>query len=70
MKKLMLLGIILMSFSSLVNAQKVFVVKKANEAQLKIFVVKYESEADLKVFYVKKPEQARWVMESKKTKLD
>jgi len=40
------------------NAQKVYAVDYASQAEVKVFEVKYESQADLKVFKVKYESQA------------
>lgn len=51
MQKIFLfLVVILMNFA--LNAQKVYKVKYANQADVKVFQVQYENQADLKVFTV------------------
>lgn len=57
MKKLVLISFLTLAATSL-NAQKVFSVKYASQADVKVFVVKYESQADLKVYKVKYESQA------------
>jgi hypothetical protein len=51
------------------QAQKVYAVDYANQADVKVFVVKYENQADLKVFKVKYENQAGWIHSSKKALL-
>ena len=48
----------LLAFASHVNAQKVFSVDYASQAEVKVFVARYENQADLKVFRVKYENQA------------
>lgn len=57
MKKLVLISFLTL-FATALNAQKVFSVKYASQADVKVFVVKYESQADLKVYKVKYESQA------------
>lgn len=46
MKIIIILATLLLAFG-IANAQKVYSVKYANQADVKIYVVKYESQADL-----------------------
>jgi len=48
----------LLAFASQANAQKVFSVDYASQAEVKVFVARYENQADLKVFRVKYENQA------------
>jgi len=57
MKKFSLF-IFLFAFVGNLQAQKIFAVDYASQAEVKVFVVKYESQADLKVFKVKYESQA------------
>ena len=51
MKKLLFLTVFLL-ISGITNAQKVFTVEYASQADVKVFVVDYESRADLSIFKV------------------
>lgn len=53
-----LFATLLLALSVRANAQKVFSVDYANQAEVKVFVVRYENQADLKVFRVKYENQA------------
>ena len=56
----------LLLFPVLTQAQKVFSVDYASQADVKVFVVDYESQADLKIFFVDYESQAGWVKAAKK----
>ena len=56
---------IILLFQIHCNAQKVFSVDYANQADVKVFVVDYANQADLKVYFVKYENQAGWSDKSK-----
>ena len=58
MKKMILFLILVISYTTITKAQKVYSVEYASQADIKVFVTDYESRADLSVYKVDYSSQA------------
>ena len=66
MKRFYFISIIVLFFTPMSFAQKVYSVEYQNQADVKVFVVDYENQADIKIYFVAYENQAGWRNNEKK----